>query len=154
MGKEIERKFLVTGSDYRAAATHHFYIRQGYISRRAEGTVRVRVIGKRGYLTVKGITRGAERTEWEYEIPLKDASQMLDEVCTGNVIEKTRYIVAAGGGLRWEVDEFSAPAKVRGLVVAEIELPSTDAAFARPEWVGEEVTGNPAYYNSNLDAQA
>ncbi|MCM1036736.1 MAG: CYTH domain-containing protein [Bacteroides sp.] len=154
MAKEIERKFLVTGDGYRAEATAVRHMRQGYVSRRPGGTVRVRVADGRGYLTVKGINTGAVRSEWEYEVPAADAESMLAEVCEGAVLAKRRYVVPAGGGLRWEVDEFEAPARVAGLVVAEIELPAPDAAFERPAWLGKEVTGRAEYYNSNLDAQA
>ena len=153
MAKEIERKFLVTGDGYRAEAAVVRYIRQGYVSRRAGGTVRVRVADGRGYLTVKGITRGAVRSEWEYEVPEADALAMLGEVCQGAVLAKRRYVVPADDGLSWEVDEFEAPARVAGLVVAEIELPDASTPFRRPTWLGEEVTGRPEYYNSNLDAQ-
>jgi len=154
MAKETERKFLVVSDAYRAGATRVRHIRQGYVSRRAGGTVRVRVADGRGYLTVKGVTAGAVRSEWEYEVPVADAEAMLAEVCDGAVISKRRYVVPAGGGLSWEVDEFDGPAGVAGLTVAEIELPAADAPFARPAWLGEEVTGRPEYYNSNLDAQA
>lgn len=154
MSKEIERKFLVSGDGFMSEATASHSIEQGYISRRPEGTVRVRVLDGRGYLTVKGITRGVTRREWEYEIPETDAREMLAEACDGAVLSKTRYVVPASGGLRWEVDVFHSPERIAGLTLAEIELPAEDTPFERPAWLGREVSGDPAYYNSNLDAQA
>lgn len=147
MSKEIERKYLVANRDYRAMAVKVRHIEQGYLSRRPEGTVRVRIADDKGYLTVKGRNRGATRDEWEYEIPEADARAMLQRCCSGAVVIKDRYLVPYQGRV-WEVDEFAAP-KV-DLVVAEVELPSEDAAFALPPFVGQEVTGNPDYYNSNI----
>lgn len=153
MAKEIERKFLVTSSAYRADAVSVETISQGYVSRRPSGTVRVRLKGDRGFITLKGVTRSATRSEWEYAVPAADARAMLDELCEGAVIAKTRYRVPGGDGLVWEIDEFHSPASISSLVVAEIELPAEDTPFARPAWLGEEVTGRPEYYNSNLGAQ-
>lgn len=154
MSKEIERKFLVSGRGFIDEAEASHTIEQGYVSRRPEGTVRVRVRDGRGFITVKGITAGVTRREWEYEVPEADAREMLAEVCDGAVLRKTRHIVPASGGLRWEVDVFHAPERVAGLILAEIELPAEDTPFERPAWLGREVSGDPAYYNSNLDAQA
>lgn len=147
MAKEIERKFLVTDNSYRDMATSSTRIMQGYISRRREGTVRVRVRGERAYLTIKGITQGIERNEWEYEIDPADAMTMLRECCEGGVLEKVRYVVPYGG-YEWEVDEFGG--RLAPLVVAEVELPSADEEVAFPPFIGREVSGDPAYYNSNL----
>lgn len=147
MGKEIERKFLVRDSSYKDMAATHIEIRQGYLSRAKEATVRVRTFGCRAYITVKGPSHGAVRSEWEYEIPVSDALEMLREVAVGSVLEKTRYIVDFRG-YKWEIDEFHGGH--RGLVTAEVELPSEDTEFDRPGFVGEEVTGDPRYYNSNL----
>ncbi len=147
MAKEIERKFLVTDQSYREAATTVHHITQGYISRRKEGTVRVRVTDGHGFLTVKGKTEGFSRDEWEYEIPLEDALGMLRGVCEGNIVEKERYKVPYGG-LIWEVDRFIR--QNDGLVVAEVELPSASTPLTLPPFVGKEVSGDPAYYNSNL----
>lgn len=147
MGKEIERKFLVRNDSYKKMATRCIEIRQGYLSRAKEATVRVRTCGEKAFLTVKGPNAGAVRSEWEYLIPTADALEMLREIAQGKVIEKTRYIIDYRGQT-WEVDEFHGCHQ--GLVTAEIELPSEDAPFSRPDFIGEEVTGDPRYYNSNL----
>ena len=148
MGQEIERKFLVRGDAWREGATGSGY-RQGYLSTVKERTVRVRTVGDRGYLTIKGITVGATRSEYEYEIPVEDAERMLDELCERPLIEKTRFVIAAAGH-DWEVDEFAGDNA--GLVIAEVELASEDEDVALPPWAGEEVTGDPRYYNANLIA--
>lgn len=147
MAKEIERKFLVVDDSYRTLAKESIHIVQGYISRVPESTVRIRTKGNRGYLTIKGMTHGATRNEWEYEIPFEDAKSMLSKCCNGNVVDKIRYIVDYSGHI-WEIDEFASPCS--GLVVAEVELESEMDMPALPSFVGEEVTGNPRYYNSNL----
>lgn len=147
MAKEIERKFLVTGTSYRDMAVDRHEIAQGYLSRDIDATVRVRIVDEKAFLTVKGRNHGVVRDEWEYAIPVNDAVAMLDRCVSGHVIRKTRYIVPSGS-LRWEIDEFHDCHA--GLVVAEIELPSPDAEFTKPVFIGEEVSGNPAYYNSNL----
>lgn len=148
MAKEIERKFLLVGDDWRALAQGTHY-RQGYLNSAKERTVRVRTIDDKGFLTIKGITTGATRVEYEYEIPHSDCTEMLDNLAEKPIIEKARYKIEFGGFI-WEVDEFFGVNK--GLVVAEIELKSEDQAFERPSWVGEEVTGDPRYFNSNLVA--
>ena len=145
MGKEIERKFLVKGNDWRELAQGTHY-RQGYLSTVKERTVRVRTIDDKGFLTVKGITVGASRLEFEYEVPVKDAFEML-EICEQPIIEKSRYKIKHSGFV-WEVDEFYGVNK--GLIVVEIELESEDQKFDKPDWIGEEVTGDPKYFNSNL----
>lgn len=146
MGKEIERKFLVSApEEVRIEAFDSVRIRQGYLSVDPQRTVRVRMRGERGYLTVKGITVGTERAEWEFEIPAVDAVEMLS-LCIGKVIDKTRYLVRHEGQI-WEVDEFQSPVR---LWLAEAELQSADDNLKLPRWVGREVTGNPDYYNSNL----
>lgn len=147
MGKEIERKFLVTGQAWRDLATGILF-RQGYLSAVKERVVRVRTMGETAALTIKGITVGATRLEFEYPIPLDEARELL-ELCEQPLIEKTRYKITADG-LLWEVDEFHGVNE--GLVVAECELTSEDQAFTRPDWVGEEVTADPRYFNSNLIA--
>lgn len=146
MALEIEYKFLVKNDSYRKLATDSFRISQGYLCREPERTVRVRIKDRHGYLTVKGRNSGASRAEFEYEIALDDAEQMM-RMCVPPVLEKTRYIVPFEGHV-WEVDEFSGSRT--GLVTAEIELSSEDEPYALPGFVGEDVTGNPAYYNSNL----
>lgn len=147
MAKEIERKFLVKNSTFRELSTTATRIKQGYLSRLPEATVRVRIAGNKAFLTVKGKNHGCVRDEWEYAVPVADAEAMLDRCAQGSVISKTRYIVP-DGTYNWEVDEFHGSHE--GLVVAEIELPHAEATFDRPDFIGEEVTGNPAYYNSNL----
>ena len=146
MGVEIEKKFLLTGADWKKLASGTTY-RQGYLSTVKERTVRVRTIAGKGFLTIKGISVGATRLEYEYEIPLEDANSLLDELCEKPLIEKNRYKIEFSG-FTWEVDEFFG--ENDGLVVAEIELESEDQSFDKPEWVGEEVTGDARYFNSNL----
>lgn len=144
MPQEIERKFLVTGTAWRSA-TGTLY-RQGYLNRDKARTVRVRVAGEQGFLTIKGVTTGASRAEFEYPIPVADAEQLL-ALCDGPLIEKVRHIVLVESTC-WEVDAFLGDNA--GLVVAEVELQSEDQAFARPPWLGAEVTHDARYYNSNL----
>ncbi len=146
MAFEIEHKYLVKNDSFRELTMASYHISQGYICRQPERTVRVRIRGERGFLTVKGKNTGAVRKEYEYEVPYDDAVSML-AMCEPPVLEKTRHIVEFEGKI-WEVDEFSGARK--GLVTAEIELSSEDEAYALPPFVGENVTGNPAYYNSNL----
>ena len=148
MGEEIERKFLVSGEAWRQTAEGTRY-RQGFLSTEPERTVRVRVAGPRGWITVKGKNLGARRAEFEYEIPVADAERMLDTLCKRPLIEKVRYVLAFGAHT-WEIDVFEGDNA--GLVVAEIELRREDEAFEKPEWVGDEVTGDPRYFNSNLVA--
>ena len=144
MAKEIERKFLVKDDTWRNAKGTR--IRQGFLSRVKERTVRVRTKEDKGYLTIKGIAVGATRMEFEYEIPRKDAEILLD-ICEQPLIEKNRYTIEHAGFV-WEVDEFFG--ENLGLIVAEVELASEDQAFTKPDWVGEEVTADPRYFNSNL----
>ena len=146
MALEIEHKYLVKNDSYRHMAEASYAISQGYLSKDAERTVRVRVKGDHGYLTVKGRNSGATRQEFEYLIPREDAERML-AMCIPPVLKKTRYIVPFGMHV-WEVDEFSG--SLKGLVTAEIELKSEDESYDVPDFVGDDVTGNPAYYNSNL----
>ena len=148
MGEEIERKFLVAGEQWRESA-HGTRYRQGFLSTEPERTVRVRIAGPRGSITVKGKNVGARRAEFEYEIPVGDAERMLDTLCKRPLIEKVRFTLLAGAHT-WEIDVFEGDNA--GLVVAEIELSSEDEVFARPEWVGDEVTDDPRYFNSNLVA--
>ncbi|MCM1518545.1 MAG: CYTH domain-containing protein [Pseudoflavonifractor sp.] len=144
MAKEIERKFLVTDNSYRDMATEVRHIIQGYLSMRKEATVRVRIADNRGYLTVKGITIGLTRDEWEYEISIEDAREMMI-LCEGRVIDKERYIVYHDG-VRWEVDCFHG--EYEGLTVAEVELDDDKREVSIPPFAGEEVTGDSRYYNS------
>jgi CYTH domain-containing protein len=146
MGTEIERKFLVAGQSWRAGAAGRVY-RQGYLATDPDRTVRVRLVGEEGYLTIKGRAEGLVRAEFEYPIPAADAGEMLDRLCLRPLIEKTRYRVEHGGRV-WEVDEFSG--ENRGLLLAEIELADPAERVDLPEWVGEEVSSDPRYYNANL----
>ena len=149
MAKEIERKFLVTNDSWRQLATGNPYS-QGYISTTEPGqTVRVRIAGKQGYLTLKGPTKGITRTEFEYPIPVKEAKEMLETMC-GSLIEKVRYRLPIGN-LVWEIDDFSG--ENEGLIVAEVELSSETQQIDRPNWLGKEVSGDPRYYNANLSVQ-
>ncbi|MGB3049908.1 MAG: CYTH domain-containing protein [Polyangiales bacterium] len=149
MPEEIERKFLVTGDGWRATAQGMHY-RQGFLSTEPERTVRVRLAGPRGSITIKGKTVGARREEFEYEIPVPDAKRMLDALCKRPLIEKVRYTLPVGRHI-WEIDVFGGDNA--GLVVAEVELGSEDEAFEKPDWAGEEVTDDPRYFNSNLVAK-
>ena len=146
MGIEIERKFLPASDDWRALG-EPVLVRQGYLTSDPLRTVRVRIYDDEGFLTIKSKSEGASRGEWEYPIPLQDASELLDRLCERPLVEKYRRRIAHAG-FTWEVDEFLGDNA--GLVVAEIELPSEDAAFERPDWIGQEVTGDKRYYNSNL----
>ncbi len=145
MALEIERKFLVNNGTWRKEQGVMY--RQGYLNSVKERTVRVRIIGNKGYLTVKGISRGAVRAEYEYEIPVVEAEAMLDDLCEKPLIEKLRYKIACKGFV-WEVDEFCG--ENQGLIVAEVELESEDQTFEKPEWIGEEVTKDQRYFNANL----
>ncbi|HVN46810.1 MAG TPA: CYTH domain-containing protein [Steroidobacteraceae bacterium] len=146
MPTEIERKFLVQGSAWRQGTPLH--VRQGYLNRDKQRTVRVRIAGGRAYLTVKGLTQGASRPEFEYEIPLEDGEALL-ALCDGPPLEKHRYTVRHAGAT-WEVDEFLGANA--GLVVAEIEIQNEQQAFERPGWLSTEVTADPRYFNSSLIA--
>jgi len=146
MAKEIERKFLVAHQAWRESVNTIHVFKQGYLSYDSERTVRVRATEVTGYLTIKGITEGLTRDEFEYEIPLGDALALL-QLCERPAIEKKRYIVP-NGAHDWEVDVFEGVNE--GLVVAEIELGSEDEAFEKPSWLGNEVSGDRKYSNSAL----
>ncbi len=146
MGKEIERKFLVKSDDYKRLAKGTLY-RQGYLSVRKEAVVRVRIIDDKGFITIKSKNIGAIRAEYEYEVPYSDACEMLDSLCEKPIVEKYRYKLEFKGAV-WEIDEFLGDNE--GLVMAEIELINENDDFQKPEWIGEEVTKDPRYYNSNL----
>ena len=146
MSTEIERKFLVRGTDWRQGAPVR--LRQGYLNRDKERTVRVRIAGSRAYLTIKGLTRGVSRPEFEYEIPLHDGEALLT-LCDGVPLEKDRYTLQHAGAT-WEIDEFLGANA--GLVIAEIELNDERQEFERPGWLSTEVTDDPRYFNSSLIA--
>jgi CYTH domain-containing protein len=148
MATEIERKFLLGNDAWkRAIDGPGLLVRQGYLSDGRQCTVRVRVKGEKAWITVKGPTIRCSRSEYEYPIPIEDATAMLDSLSAKPLIEKTRYTVTRGGVV-FEIDEFHA--ENAGLVLAEVELESEDQAVDLPDWIGEEVTGDPRYYNSNL----
>jgi len=143
---EIERKFLVAAESWREGATGTLF-RQGYLCTEPERTVRVRLAGDRGTLTVKGKTEGISRAEFEYPIPAAEAAELLDRLCLRPLIEKTRYRVEHAGRV-WEIDEFFG--ENQGLVLAEVELESADARLELPPWSGREVSDDPRYYNASL----
>lgn len=145
---EIERKFLVKSDKFKAVAFAKNQIAQGYLNSHPERTVRIRIKGESGFLTIKGKGNesGISRLEWETEIPLTEAKSLI-KLCENGVIDKIRYEVKAGNHI-FEVDEFFGDNE--GLVVAEIELQSEDEAFEKPEWLGQEVTNDERYYNAFL----
>ncbi len=148
MKTEIERKFLVVGDAWREAADEGRLCEQGYISSDPENiTVRVRILGSQGFLTLKGPTKGISRSEMEVEIPIEEAGYMLKNFCGDRGVSKTRYLLEING-LCWEIDEFSG--KNRGLILAEIELETEDQPFEKPDWLGEEVSHDPRYFNAAL----
>lgn len=147
MAQEIERKFLVAG-DFKQYVRKSEHIVQGYLNSTPERTVRVRIKGDKGYMTVKGISSqsGVSRFEWEKEIPVNEARELIN-ICEPGVIDKVRHLVDVGEHI-FEVDEFYGDNE--GLVLAEIELSAEEEEFAKPDWLGEEVTGDIRYYNSML----
>jgi adenylate cyclase len=146
MPQEIERKFLVKNKTYKRLV-NPFYIHQGFLSTDKDRVVRVRIYGDNAFITIKGITKGISRAEFEYPIPVTDAESMLNHLCLKPTIEKYRYKINFAGNT-WEVDEFLG--ENEGLVIAEIELEHAGQEFAIPAWVGEEVSHDPRYYNANL----
>lgn len=145
MATEIERKFLVKGEPW--LSEQGTYYRQGYLTTDPERTVRVRVAGSEGFLTIKGASKGAARSEFEYPLPLQDAEQMLDQLCPVPQIQKVRYCIEYAGHT-WEVDVFEGDNA--GLVIAEVELSSADEQVELPAWVEREVTDDERYYNAYL----
>lgn len=144
MATEIERKFLVINDDWREQVTRQSHMRQGYLVGSEKASVRVRVAGDKGYLNIKSATLNVTRKEYEIPIPLADANELLDGLCEHPLIEKVRYYIPAGAHT-WEVDVFEGDNA--GLVVAEIELQDEQEAFARPVWLGQEVSDDTRYYN-------
>lgn len=151
MAQEIERKYLVKSEDFKALASRSVRIIQGYLSSVPERTVRVRIKGDKGFLTIKGIGNesGASRYEWENEIPVPEAEELL-KICEPGVIDKTRYLVDYANHI-FEVDEFYQ--SNQGLIVAEVELTDETETVSKPDWLGQEVTGDARYYNSMLMKQ-
>jgi adenylate cyclase len=147
MGIEIERKFLLRNDNWRAEADTGTRMRQGYFAGPQRASIRVRIEGDSANLNIKSAELGIRRIEYEYPVPLAEAEEMLDSLCEKPLVEKTRYHVSHAGA-DWEVDIFEGDNA--GLVVAEIELPSEEAGFEKPEWLGEEVSGDPRYYNVSL----
>jgi adenylate cyclase len=146
MAQEIERKFRVANDDWRAMASSSSSLKQGYLSSSAEATVRVRLEDNLSTLTIKSKTKGITRNEFEYAIPAQEAKELL-MLCSGPLIEKTRYHIPQENHT-WEIDVFEGDND--GLIIAEIELTSEDDYFVKPQWLGEEVSGDSRYYNSNL----
>ncbi len=148
MSIEIERKYLVKG-DFKTDVKTEIGITQGYISSDPDRSVRIRIKGNKGYITIKGKSSasGASRFEWEEEISVDDAKDLL-ELCEPGIIKKIRYIVPEASGLEFEIDVFEGDNE--GLILAEIELPAEDHPFEKPLWLGKEVTGDKRYYNSQL----
>ena len=146
MGLEIERKFLVTSDAWRATADAGAVMQQGYLCREPGRTVRVRLAGDRAWLTIKGVTVGIARPEYEYSVPPADAAELL-VLCEPVIIAKTRYRVCHAGHT-WEVDVFAA--ENEGLITAEVELDREDATVDLPDWVGAEVSAERRYHNSQL----
>jgi adenylate cyclase len=149
MGLEIERKFLVKGEQWRQLVLHSSFLRQGYLSVDPQRTVRVRLDGEEGFLTIKGATTGACRAEYEYPLPADEARELLEDLCLRPLIEKTRFRLHHAG-LQWVIDEFVGDNQ--GLLFAEVELQREGQPIELPEWAGEEVTGDRRYHNSNLIA--
>src|SRR5580704_1133459 len=150
MATEIERKFRLANDDWRAHIRSSTLLRQGYLANTARASVRVRLAGDEGWLSVKAMTPGRARAEYEVSIPTSDAHEMLDRLCEGPLIEKWRHIVIYDGH-EWEIDEFLG--ENAGLVIAELELDSEHEQFASPPWLGDEVTHDERYYNFRLSQQ-
>jgi adenylate cyclase len=147
MGVEIERKFLTRNENWRGDIERSLPMRQGYLHRADDSAIRVRISGDHAHINIKKTEDGIQRLEYEYEIPVQDAVEMLDRVAIQQQIDKTRHEIRVGDHL-WEVDEFHGDNE--GLVVAEIELTHADEPFDRPEWIGKEVSQDRRYFNSNL----
>ena len=147
MNIEIERKYRVTDTSYRAQATRCTYYKQGYLSAAPAATVRIRIAGDQAFITIKGTTTGCSRQEYEYPIPVADATRMLDSLCQSGLIEKRRYLYPYAGHT-WEIDEFMGDNE--GLIMAEVELSDEQEVFEKPGFIGREVTGDRRYYNSHL----
>ena len=147
MGIEIERKFLTCNEAWRSQVVRSLAIRQGYLHRADNAAIRVRITGDTAHINIKQTDDGIHRLEYEYDIPLDDAGEMLDRLTIAPMIEKTRHEVRVGRHL-WEIDEFHGDNE--GLIVAEIELANAEETFERPAWIGEEVSQDRRYFNSNL----
>jgi adenylate cyclase len=149
MAIEIEHKFLLANGDWRPFVHRSTVYRQGYLSSQANTSIRVRISDEHAWLNIKSAIIGTHRHEYEYEIPLTDADEIITNLCRKPIIEKTRHLLLDDGNL-WEIDEFAGDNQ--GLIVAEIELPEIGTAFHKPAWLGAEVTEDLRYYNNNLVA--
>ena len=147
MAIEIEHKFLLANNDWHEHISNSIKYRQGYLSSLATSSIRVRISDKRAWLNIKSATIGASRNEYEYEIPLHDANEIITILCRKPIIEKTRHFVMHDGNT-WEIDEFEGVNQ--GLIIAEIELSDIGKRFSKPHWIGKEVTHDLRYYNNNL----
>lgn len=147
MATEIEHKFLLKNDNWREKVSYRAIYKQGYLTSQPTSSIRVRISDKQAWLNIKSATIGTQRSEYEYEIPLCDAEEILENLCLKPVIEKIRYFIKHESHL-WEIDEFAG--ENAGLIVAEIELNSQDEAFEKPDWLGKEVTQDVRYYNNNL----
>lgn len=147
MAIEIEHKFLLANDDWRKSVQKSVKFRQGYLSSQPTSSIRVRIAGNQAWLNIKSATIGTQRLEFEYEIPLDDAEEILRSLCAKPLIEKTRHFVPNDDNL-WEIDEFEGDND--GLIIAEIELPEVGKSFTKPRWLGVEVTHELRYYNNNL----
>ena len=147
MPVEIERKFLVRSDAWRAKADAGTLVHQGYLCTDATVSVRVRLSGEMAFLTIKGGDPGISRSEFEYPVPHEDAAAILADLCPAGSVKKTRHLLPQSPHT-WEIDVFSG--RHAGLVLAEIELTTEDEPFDRPDWLGEEVTGDPRYLNATL----
>jgi adenylate cyclase len=147
MAIEIEHKFLLANDDWREHIIRSVKYRQGYLSAQATSSIRIRTSDERAWLNIKSATIGTHRHEYEYEIPLPDANEIINMLCRKPIIEKNRHFVTYDGNT-WEIDEFDGDNQ--GLCVAEIELPEIGKPFSKPGWLGEEVTHDLRYYNNNL----
>jgi adenylate cyclase len=150
MAIEIEHKFLLANDDWRQWVSSSVTYKQGYLSSQATSSIRVRISNDKAWLNIKSATIGTQRHEYEYEIPLADANEILDTLCNKPLIEKTRHFVNNNGNI-WEIDEFYGDNQ--GLIIAEIELSATTQVFEKPHWIGTEVTHDRRYYNNNLAVQ-
>lgn len=147
MALEIEHKFLLATAQWREQISHSVMYKQGYLSAQPTSSIRVRISDNHAWLNIKSATIGTQRQEFEYDIPLSDAQEMLETLCARPIIEKTRHFVTVDQHI-WEIDEFFGDNA--GLIVAEIELNALDEAFTKPDWLGAEVTHDLRYYNNNL----
>lgn len=147
MAVEIEHKFLLANDGWRKHISRSVKYRQGYLSSQPTSSIRIRISDKQAWLNIKSATIGTHRHEYEYEIPVTDANEIISNLCGKPLIEKTRHFVIDDGNL-WEIDEFEGCNQ--GLCIAEIELSSIGQSFAKPDWLGEEVTHDLRYYNNNL----